>query len=145
MSATVDSGHGATVVLGTSAWACNIPADSEITWSGVTRDAYETTLMSAAAAASGSVGNRTFGAGRKINPGTLSFPVFLNPDNPPPMRGNEAVETITVTFAASDGDTTGANWAGNCTMTSYAPSNGDPMLAEVEFQLSGAQAFTAGS
>ena len=145
MSATVDSGHGATVAFGTSAFTSNIPADAEITWSGFTRDAIETTTMAVAAAGAGKVGNRTFIPSRKVDPGSISFPVQFNPDDDPPMQGDEAVETITIQFKASGGDTTGGKWAADGFMVSFNPSNGDPMTADVEVKLSGNVTITDGS
>ena len=145
MSATVDSGHGATVTFGTSGFTCNIPADAEIAWSGLSLEPYETTTMAVAAAGTGKIANRTFKPSRKVDPGTVSFPVFFNPDDDPPMGGDDAVETITITFKASDGDGTGANWAADGFMTSFNPSNGDPMTADVEVKLSGNITITDGS
>jgi hypothetical protein len=111
MSATVDVGTGASVTFSSGFFA----EIANLDWSGITREAIETSHMGTAAPSAGEFGNKTFIPGDLSDPGSLDVELHFNPDTIPPIDG--AAETVTLQFAASDGDTTGASWAGSGFLT----------------------------
>jgi hypothetical protein len=145
MSAAVDQAHGLTVTLGTSATTMTIISGPD--WSGLSRAAIETTNMATAAAGAGKIANRTYIPSKLVSPGTISMVMSFNPDDDPPMQGDEAVETITVQYAPSGGDTTGGKWAADGFVTEWNPNapEDDRMTVDCTIQLSGNITITDGS
>ena len=143
MSATADLLTGASITFGTSGFSAEV---LDINVSGISRPAVDSTHLGTAAAGAGKHGNAMFIAGRIINPGTVDFEINFNPDDDPPIA--TAAETITIAFAASGGDTTGASWAGSGFMTDFAFSGGGvdgKMTGTATVQFSGNITRTDGS
>lgn len=92
----VREGYGSTLTAGTSAWTASIIS---MDWSGITREAIDTTHL-------GSTDAESFIPSELYNPGSLSVTVRYDPRTPPPYDG--AAETWTLTFP---GTGTGATYA----------------------------------
>lgn len=123
-----DEGHGATLAAGTSLWTADI---TSMSWSGITREAIETSHLSTANA-------ETFIPSDLHNPGALSLTVNYDPNVPPPYTG--AVETWTLTFPIPSGGSTGATFAASGFITSFDIGdivNKSLISANIEIKFSG--------
>jgi len=119
---------------------------TDINWSGISREAIETSHMGLAAAGSGKFGNRTFLPGELIDPGTLECEIAFDPDTLPPIAG--AAETVTITWPLPSGQTTAGTFACSGFMTDFSLSaqlEGSRMTANVTIKLSGECTVTASS
>jgi hypothetical protein len=143
MSATADTLFGATIGFGTSTFAAKL---TDLNFDGVSRPAIDTTELSTTVASTGEIGGRTFIPGGISDGGSLSIDLQFNPDDNPPI--DAAAETITITFAASGGNGTGANFAFSGFMTDWAMSGGGVdglMSASATIKISGVITMTDGS
>lgn len=110
----VDCGTGTTLVAGTSSWTAEI---TSLSFSGISREALETTHLSTAKETGTKFGSRTYIPGDLTDPGELQVSGQFNPDKLPPVT--LVAETWTVTFPLYTGDSTAANWAGSGFCTSF--------------------------
>ena len=138
--ATVDIGTGTTIGFGTSSWTSELLS---IDWSGISREAIETSQMATAAAGANKFGNRTYVPGQLSDPGELTCEFHLDPDKEPPI--DQPAETITVTFPLVSGDSTAANWACSGFATGFSASIPleDKMTATMTIKLTGNVSQTA--
>lgn len=104
MSASADSSFGTTLTFGTTGYTCDL---LDIVWDGITRDKLETSHMGLAAPGAGKFGNKTYIPGGLQDPGEIQVSCHYNPDDVAPID-SEVLETITVQFPPSGGDSTGA-------------------------------------
>ena len=115
---------------------------TDIQWSGIKRNAIETTHFGTALAGANKFGNRTFIVSKLNDPGELKVKFNFNPDTLPPIEG--AAETVTVSVA---GSATPATWAGSGFMTDLEvsmPMDG-VMEATATLKFSGNVTRTAGT
>ena len=115
MSAAVDVATGLTLTFGTSSWA---PQITGVGQAGVSREAIATSHHGTAAAGAGTFGNATFVPGRIVDPGSLEIEGHYNPDEIPPI--GEDAETVTLAYAASGGDSSGATVASSGFLTDFS-------------------------
>jgi len=142
MSANVDSAHGIIINFGGSA----IGEVLDFNVDGVSREAIETTAMDTAAAGAGTFGNKTFIPSRTQDPGTLTIDAHLNPDDLPAIGG--ASSALQLDYFESDGDTSGALWAGNAFLTNFTIAGGGidgKMVTTLTYKCTGPTTVTAGS
>jgi len=85
-------------------------------WTGVEREAVDTTHLGTAAAGANTFGNRTFMAGRMVNPGQIEGSFHFTPDDEPPIE--DAITTVTATWP-STGATTASTWVAQGFMQSF--------------------------
>lgn len=114
-----DQTTGLTLTTGTSAFTCQI---TSFGWSGLTRDAIETTHLGTAANSATKIGNRTYIPSDLIDPGELQFNGYQSTlmsaaKGPEVMK--TAAETITVTYPLTSGDGSAATAVGSGFFTSY--------------------------
>ncbi len=83
----------------------------DISWSGVSRAAIDTSHFGIAAVTA-DFGNKTFLPGDHSDPGELTVEFNFNPDTAPPI--DAAKESTTVTFKD------GATWTGSAFMTDFS-------------------------
>lgn len=107
--ATVDVGTGITAAFGTSNWTMELTG---ISWSGISREAIETTHLGVSAPSSGQFGNRTFMPGDLSDPGELVLEGHFDTEQAvatkqPPI--DKAIETLTLTWPKTGG-TNAAKW-----------------------------------
>lgn len=138
-SPAVNVSTGLTIAAGTSSWSAQI---IDVQWSGVAREAIETSHMATAAAGAGTFGNRTFIPGDLSDPGELTVQFHFNPDTEPPI--DQLAETWTVTIP---GSTTPATWAcsGFATNVDVSMPLEDKMVGTMTIKLSGSVTQTAGT
>lgn len=132
---SVDTGFGASITFSSGFAACI----RDINWSGISREAIDTTCNST------SNGAMTFMPSDLEDPGELRVDLLFNPKTTPPYTS--AAETITVTFPIPAGNTTATTWAASGFMTNFefgAPYN-DLMTATATLKFSGAITITPGS
>lgn len=98
-------GTGSTITFSTGFFAEIL----SINWSGIEREAIETTHM-------GSTGWKQFLPGNLVDPGELEVEMFFAPETPPPITG--AIETMTVTMPSAGAGGT-STWAGSAFMTEF--------------------------
>lgn len=115
--ATVDEGHGITVVFTTSGFTGELES---VDWSGVTRESIPTSHMGTAAPGANQFGNETSIPSDLSNPGVLTMVVAANTGQSgataqPPI--DKVAETVTLTWPLVAGGATAATWAasGYCT------------------------------
>lgn len=113
----------------------------ELGWSGLTREAIDTSHQALTAA---QLGNKTFIGSKFVDPGELSVTLNFNPDTTVPMQGATAAETVTVAIGDSS---TQASWAASGFMTSFEWTGPleDRMTATCTIKLSGAITKTSGA
>ena len=88
---------------------------TSLNWSGISREAFDTSHMGLSLAGSGKFGNMTKIPSKLNDPGKLEVEFNFNPDTLPPIEG--AAETVTVTIGDSS---TPATWAGSGFMTEFS-------------------------
>jgi hypothetical protein len=126
----VQTGHGSTVVFGTSGFTAEItnfgtPAPS--------RPAIDVSHL-------GTVGSRVFIPGDLVDNGEMTLGLHFNPDELPPING--AAETITLTFKS------GATWAFSGFVTGLGSANQESdnkVTQDVTIKVSGDINVTAAS
>lgn len=111
---TVDNAMGITAVFGTSSFTSEL---TDVDWSGITREAIETSHQGTAEAGAGKFGNKTYIPGDLSDPGELTMTIHFDPDQEPPI--DQPAETITLTWPKASGDTTAATWAASGFITSF--------------------------
>ena len=138
---TVDVGTGIAITYSSSFFA----QITNVSWSGMSREAIETTHMGTAAAAGGKFGNKTFILADTSNPGTLTVDGHFNPETSPPI--DSAFETVTVTWPLASGDSSAGKWACSGAMTDFSMSAAldDKMTFSATLQFSGNITKTAAS
>lgn len=131
---TVDQGHGATILFGTSSWTAEILS---LGWNGASREAIPTSHLGTAAPATGKWGNMTFIPSDLSDPGNLEIEYHHNPDTTVPL--DAVAETITITFPSPPGvTTTGAKWSSSGFVTSAEVTAPDgKMTGRMTVKLSG--------
>lgn len=104
-----------------------------VTWSGISREAIETTYM-------GTTTARTFAAGELYDPGEVTFEVAFDPGASATLPVAAAAGTITVTHT----DTGAATWAatGFATSMEWTVPLEDRSTASITYKLSGAITVT---
>lgn len=126
-------GTGTTVTFGTSGFTAQV---LEVGWSGIEREAVDSTHM-------GTTTARSFIPSSLYDPGEIEMEVAFDGDDAPPISA--AAETITVEFAKkASGSTNGAQWAATGFLTGVevtAPLE-DKMTATLTIKLSGEITFT---
>lgn len=137
-NASVDTGHGATVTLSSSAESFN--------WTGIdlgssTLDAIETTWL-------GSGAKKTFMPGDVSDEGEVTIPFQFDAEAALPTKGT--VQTLTLTFPTATGQTTPANLAGTGFITNVTRPNlqtGQLQTGQLTFKFNGltGPTFTAAS
>ena len=81
-------------------------------WSGIAREALDTTNMSNANGAMTNIPSKIY------NPGTLKISGFFNPDVKPPLT-TQAAETVTLTFPIPTGKSNAATWVASGYLTDF--------------------------
>ena len=137
---TVDIGHGATLVGGTSSWAADILS---ISIDGSSRAAIDTSHMGTTAATATNFGARTSIPDALDDAGSVTLEVHFDPDNVVPTA--LVAETWTITFAKVAADATAAIWAfsGFCTDYSASVPFDDKYTASMTLKISGLVTQTA--
>lgn len=136
----VDLGTGTTITFGTSAFASELLS---VNWTGISREVVDTTPLSITPAAVGAIGNRRYKAAHAVDPGTLECEFHFNPDDVPPVGGEE--ESITVTFPLGPGNTTPAKWVCDGVMTNFDVTGialDSKMVARATIKLTGSIVIT---
>lgn len=130
----VDSGVGTTIVFGTSGFTAEL---TEVRWSGIARQALETTHMGTAAAGANKFGNKTFIPAKLSDPGMLAMTVHFNAQTNPPI--DAVAETITVTFPKATADAVAAYWSASGFVTAFEITDQMEavLVANVTVKLSG--------
>jgi len=139
---TVDVGTGTTIVFGTTGYTAELLS---ISWSGMARDAIETTHMATdTTPGTTEFGSATFMAVDIADGGTVTAEVHFNPDTTPPLGDTYTAETITITFPKYGTDATAANWAfsGFCTTFEVSAPMEDKMTATLTIRVTGGVTIT---
>jgi hypothetical protein len=110
----VDIGTGTTITFGTSGFAAEL---TSVKMSGISRAIIETSHLATPAATTGTIGSKTFLAGKLSDPGELAIEGHFDADLEPPVEGDP--ETITITFPLADGESTASSWSFSGQMTNY--------------------------
>lgn len=138
-SSSVAVGTGASISFGTSSWTAEVV---DIQWSGISREAIETSHLATAAPGANEFGNRTFIPGNLSDPGEMTIQYHMNPDTEPPI--DQPAETITLSVGDS---ATPATWACSGFVTSVDNSIplDDKMVGTMTVKFSGNVTQTAGT
>ncbi len=134
-SNVVDVGNGLTLTLATDTWEASVEIVS-MEWSGITREAIETTHLGTTLPGAGTLGSKTFIPSDHTDPGELAIEFHFNPDDKPAFE--TAAETVTATWFGPD-DAAGATWACSAFWTSYGTGS---MTAEEKMVGSGTLKMT---
>lgn len=110
----VDIGTGTTISFGTSGFSAEV---TSIKMSGISRAIIETSHLSTPAATSGTIGSKTFLAGKLSDPGECAIEGHFDADLEPPIEGDP--ETITITFPKAEGESAASKWEFSGQMTNY--------------------------
>jgi len=115
---------------------------TDLNWSGIKREAIETSHQGLALAGAGKFGNKTFIASKLNDPGEMKVSGNFNPDTLVPIEAT--AETITVSIGDSS---TKANWTGTGFMTDFEWSGPieDRMTFSATIKFSGNITKNAGS
>lgn len=143
MSASLDTGAGATITFGTSGFSAELI--DVIGLGGISRGSVDTTHFGTTQPGSGAIGGMTFIPEAFVDPGTMTLEFHLNPDDLPPVNG--PLEQITMLFKPSGGDSTGASWVFNGFVTDldYSINLKSKMTGTMTLKISGLITRTAGS
>lgn len=130
---TVDVGTGIAITYSSSFFA----QITNVSWSGMSREAIETTHMGTAAAAGGRFCNKTYILADTSSAGTLTVDGHFNPETAPPI--DSAFENVTVTWPLASGDSNAGTWACSGAMTDFSVSAAldDKMTFSATLQFSG--------
>jgi len=131
---TSDVGTGTTVVFGTSGFTSLI---TNVSWSGISREALDTSNMATAAPTGDNFANMTYIPSALADPGTLELELLFDPDQAPPI--DAVTETITVSYPLVVGDSTPSKWECSGFVTDFssdAPHDG-VMTASMSVKLTG--------
>lgn len=89
---TPDTGTGATVVFGTTAPTAFFATMTDVSWTGISRAAFETSTIATTTA-------KTFKPGDLYDPGQLVIEMMFDTDNSPATHlSTTTAETITITW-----------------------------------------------
>src|SRR5262245_8898689 len=117
--APVSAGSGTEVTFETSGFSARI---TNVRWSGIMRNAIDTSYMQFGTIGANQFGNREYIPSGLIDPGEIVLDIHFNPEDHVPM--NEP-EMITVTWPKAAADATAATWA--CTGFVRQMEINDPM------------------
>jgi len=136
---TVQDGHGATIVFGTSSFTSEVVS---IDWSGITRDPIDATHLGSVAPTASEFGGMEFIPPDLADSGELSVEIHTDPDKIPPV--NLVAETITITFPKVPADTSATIWAGTGFVTGYSANitSGEKMTTTMIIKISGVVTVT---
>ena len=112
-------------------------------WTGIERANQDTTHLGTGAAPANNFGNRTFLAGKMVDPGRIEGVFHFNPDDTPIIGG--APTAVTVTWPSSGGATQ-ADWVAQGFMQSFDVDGigiDEKMVANIVIKLTGNVAITA--
>lgn len=116
-----------------------------VDWQGIERAMLETTHLATPATSNGRV-VRTFVPSDIVGMGSLSLQMDWDPDNPPPLYGDE--EEITLTAPVPRGKAKGATMTGMAAFSGAGmamPGPGQKMTSTAELTWCGPVTFTASS
>ena len=128
------------LVFGTTGSDAFLAEITSINWSGLSRESIDQTHTA-------SPDNyKEFDPSVLVDPVELEVELHFDPDTAPPIE--QAKGALTITFAKTSAQTSGATWAGDAFLTSIDVNGGDvagKYTASTTWKFSGKITFTAGS
>lgn len=135
---------GATVNIGTASTVGGSGYTAEVTnisWSGISRGAVDTTHMGTVEA--GNFGGRTFMPTDLVDAGEITVECHFDPDTD--LAIDAAAAAVTITFPLVTGDGSSATWAasGFCTSFEWNDPLEDKMVATMTIKMTGGVTLVA--